>query len=155
MSDTRLLSRHPADLLTEEHELLASLLAAYEDLSPTQIREKNHLAERIEDEVGRHVGTEESLFYPALLELRDPAIHDRVAEALSEHRQLETLAGDLRRAKPGPAADLIVDVLRSLVDRHVTLEQKEIFPFTSRFERATLSQLGLEIEERRMREDRL
>lgn len=154
MSDTRLLSRHPVDLLVEEHELLASLVAAYEDLSPTQVREKSDLAARIEDEIGRHIGIEESIYYPAMLELKDERLHERVAEALSEHRRMETLGGDLRRARPGAAADLVVNVLRSLVDRHLALEQQDIFPYTSRFERPTLSQLGLEIEERRMREDR-
>ncbi|MBV8879135.1 MAG: hemerythrin domain-containing protein [Planctomycetaceae bacterium] len=154
MSDTRVISRHPVDLLIEEHELLSSLLTAYEDLSPTQVREKTHLINRIEDEISRHVGTEEALFYPTILELKDPAVHERISEVLAEHRQMETMGGDLRRLQPGASRDLAVDVLKSLVERHISLEQREIFPQASKLERVTINQLGLEIEERRMREDR-
>lgn len=154
MSDTRILARHPVDLLTQQHDLLTSLLAAYEDLSPAQLRERGDLIRRIEEEVDRHIGTEESLLYPTLLELKDPVLHERVSEVLAEHRQMETLVDDLHRSRPGKAADLALDVLRSLVERHTAYEQKDVFPFASRLERVTLNQLGLEIEERRWREDR-
>ena len=106
------------------------------------------------EEVDRHIGTEESLFYPTLLELRDPVLHERVAEVLAEHRQMEALIDDLRRSHPGAKADLVLDVLRSLVDRHTAYEQKELFTFASRLPRVTRNQLGLEIEERRWREER-
>jgi hypothetical protein len=155
MSDTRVVSRNPVDLLMEEHDLLSSLLCAYADLSPTQAREKKCLVRRIEEEIDRHVGTEEALFYPTLLELGDPEIHERVGEAMAEHRMLEARAGDLRRAAPGGQTDLVVDVLKSLADRHLAFEQKEVLPLASRLPRVTLNQLGLEIEERQMREDLL
>jgi hemerythrin-like domain-containing protein len=154
MSDTRVISRSPVDLLTAEHHLFASLLEDYEHLPPMQVSERTELIRRIEEEVDRHIGTEESLFYPTLLELKDPVLHERVAEVLAEHRQMEALIDDLRRSHPGAKADLVLDVLRSLVDRHTAYEQKELFPFASRLPRVTRNQLGLEIEERRWREDR-
>lgn len=154
MSDTRLIARSPISLLTEEHDLLASLLTAYEDLAPAQIREKRQLTRKIGESINRHIGAEEAIFYPALLELRDPVLRERISEAMAEHRLLEALGVDLDRADPGVAADLIVNVMRSLVDRHQGFEQREVFPAASRFERPTLNQMGLEIEERRMREDR-
>ena len=154
MSDTRLISRSPVDLLTEEHQLLSGLLDAVQGLSPAQVREKTALIRRIDEEISRHIGTEEALFYPTLLELKDPGIHERVGEAMAEHRLLEARSGDLRRARPGGQTDLTLDVLKSLVDRHLEYEQKEVLPLASKLERVTLNQLGLEIEERRMREDR-
>lgn len=152
MSDTRVISRSPFDLLTEEHQLLSSLLSAVQDLSPIQVREKAALLRRIDEEISRHIGTEEALFYPTLLELQDPEIHERVGEAMAEHRMLEARCGDLRRARPGGQADLTLDVLKSLVDRHLAYEQAEVLPLASKLERVTRNQLGLEIEERRMRE---
>jgi len=154
MSDTRVISRSPVDLLTEEHQLLASLLSAAEDLSPAQGRENAALLRRIDEEISRHIGTEEALLYPTLLELKNAEIHERVGEAMAEHRMLEARSGDLKRAAPGGKADLTLDVLKSLVDRHLAYEQREILPLASKLERVTLNQLGLEIEERWMREDR-
>src|SRR5690349_20860355 len=122
MSDTRVISRSPVDLLADEHHLLSSLLAAAQDLSPIQVREKASLIRRIDEEISRHIGTEEALFYPTLLELKDPGIHERVGEAMAEHRLLEARSGDLRRARPGAETDLTLDVLKSLVDRHLAYE---------------------------------
>ena len=51
--------------------------------------------------------------------------------------------------------DLVVDVLKSLADRHLASEEKEVFPLASKLPTVTLHQLGLEIEERRTRENRL
>jgi hypothetical protein len=154
MPDTRFISRNPLDLLMEEHDLLSSLLSAHEDLSPAQEREKNGLVRRIQDEIGRHIGIDEALFFPTLLELKEPEIHERVGEALAEHRMLEARLGDLRRAAPGGPSDLAFDVLKSLADRHLAYEQKEVLPLASRLPRVTLHQLGLEIEERRLKENR-
>lgn len=153
MSDTRVIARSPVDLLMGEHELLSNLLAVYEDLAPVQVREKAALIRRIDEEIGRHIGTEEALFYPTLLELKDPEIHERVREAVAEHRMLEARAADLRRTGPGAKADLTMNVLKSLIERHLAYEQAEVLPLASKLERVTLNQLGLEIEERRMRED--
>ena len=154
MPDTRVISRNPVDLLREEHDLLSSLLTAYEDLSWAQGSERVSLVRRIEGEIDRHIGLEEALFYPTLLELRDPQIHERVGEAMAEHRMLEARVGDLRRADPGGQTDLVIDVLKSLADRHLAFELKEILHLASRLPRVTLNQLGLEIEERRMKEHR-
>jgi len=66
---------------------------------------------------------------------------------------LEARAGDLRRTGPGAKADLTMNVLKSLIERHLAYEQAEVLPLASKLERVTLNQLGLEIEERRMRED--
>jgi len=154
MSDTRAISRSPVDLLTEEQDLLASLLSAYRDLAPIQGREKASLLRRIEDEIGRHIGAEEALLYPALLELKDPKIHERVAEAVAEHGLLEARIADLHRAGAGAQTELAFDVLKALADRHLSYEREEVLPLTSKLPRVTLKQLGLEIEERRMREDR-
>jgi hypothetical protein len=153
MSDTRVISRTPVDLLTEAHDLLSSLLRAYGELSPIQGRERASLLRRIEDEVGRHIGTEEALLYPTILELKDPRIHERVAEAMAEHRLLEARLADLRRAGTDAETELAFDVLKSLADRHLAYERKEVLPLASKLPRVTLNQLGLEIEERRTRED--
>jgi len=151
MSDTKFISRHPVDQLVEQHELLSSLLVVFEDLSPSQRPEREDLLRRIDEEIDRHIGTQEAIFYPTLLELKDPALHDRVREAMTEHRRLESLATDLRHGDAN--TDLTVNVLRALVDRHQLYEQEEIFPQAFRLPRVTLNQLGLEIEERRWREE--
>jgi hemerythrin-like domain-containing protein len=152
MSDTRLISRSPVNLLMDEHQLLGSLLEAYEGLAPEQMMEKARLTRKIDDEVGRHIGTEESLFYPTLLELKDSRVHERVAEALAEHRVLEALAENLRKAGPGAARDSAVRTLHSHVSRHLDFEEQEVFPFSWGLPGITLNQMGLEIEERRTRE---
>jgi hemerythrin-like domain-containing protein len=152
MSDTRLISRSPVNLLMDEHQLLGGLLEAYEGLAPEQMMEKARLTRKIDDEVGRHIGTEESLFYPTLLELKDSRVHERVAEALAEHRALEALAENLREAGPGAARDSAVRTLYSHVSRHLDFEEQEVFPFSWGLPGITLNQMGLEIEERRTRE---
>ena len=153
MSDTRLISRSPVELLRREHELLSNLFAAYEEFAPEQVREKAQIVRRIDEEIARHIGTQEALFYPTLLELKDPGIHELVGEAMAEHRMLEARAGDLRRARPGTETELSIDILKTLVQRHLAYEQAEVLPLASRLGRVTLNQLGLEIEERWMKED--
>ncbi len=153
MSNTRFISRNPVDLLTEENDLLSSLLRAYRDLSPVRGREKVSLLRRIEDEIGRHIGTEEALLYPTILQLKDPQIHERVAEAMAEHRLLEARLAELRRSGSGAETELVFDVLKSLADRHLAYERKEVLPLASKLPHVTLNQLGLEIEERRTREN--
>jgi hemerythrin-like domain-containing protein len=152
MSDTRLISRSPVNLLTEEHELLSSFLDAYADLSARQTGEQSELLQRIEEEVGRHIGIEESLFYPTLLELKDPRVHERVAEALTEHRVLESLVSTLRNAEPGPERRSALSTLRTTATRHMDYEELEVFPFCWGLPGITLNQLGLAIEERRTQE---
>lgn len=152
MSDTRLISRSPVTLLTEEHELLGSLLEAYDDLAPEQTAEQLDLLQRIDEEIARHIGTEEALFYPTLLELRNPRIRERVAEALAEHRVLESVAMNLRESESGRERDAAVKSLRNHVLRHMDFEELEVFPFSLDLPAVTLNQMGLEIEERRTRE---
>lgn len=152
MSDTRLISRSPVTLLTEEHELLGSLLEAYEDLAPEQTAEQVDLLQRIDEEIGRHIGTEEALFYPTLLELRNSLVRERVAEALAEHRAMETAVAKLRDSESGRERDAAVRALRAQALRHMDFEELEVFPFSLDLPAVTLNQMGLEIEERRTRE---
>src|SRR5882672_4014880 len=151
MSDTRTISRSPIELLMREHELLNGLLEAYEDLIPAQIQEKEELGRRIQEEIFRHVGTEEALFYPTLMELKDTRIHELIGEVLAEHRELEALAAELQKAGPGPKANLIVTMIRPRAAHHMKNEELEVFPFAWGLPRETLNQMGLEMEERRTR----
>jgi hemerythrin-like domain-containing protein len=152
MSDTRLISRSPVNLLTEEHELLSGLLDAYADLSSEQTGEQSELLGRIEEELARHIGTEEALFYPTLLELKDPRVHERVTEALTEHRVLESLVSTLRNADSGPERRSALSTLRTTATRHMDYEELEVFPFCWGLPGITLNEIGLEIEERRTQE---
>jgi len=151
MPDSRLISRNPVDLRTQEHELLGSLLEIYEDLAPEQVREKGGLFRRIEQEIYEHVGTEEALFYAALLELNDPELRVHVGEALGGHRLLEALLADVHRARSQGQFDLAMSRLRSHAYRHMEFEQQSLFPLASHFSASTLNQLSLEIESRQMR----
>jgi len=152
MSDTRLISRSPIKLLTEDHELLGSLLEAYDDLAPEQTAEQIDLLQRIDEEIARHIGTEEALFYPTLLQLHDPRVRERVAGALAEHRVLESVAMNVREADTTRERDAAVKSLRRHALRHMDFEELEVFPFCWGLPRVTLNQMGLEIEERRSRE---
>jgi len=152
MSDTRLISRSPVNLLTEEHELLSGLLDAYADLSTEQTGEQSELLQRIEEEVARHIGTEESLFYPALLEMKNARVHELVAEALTEHRVLESLVSTLRNAESGPERRSALSTLRTTATRHMDYEELEVFPYSWGLFGIMFNQLGLEIEERRTQE---
>ena len=150
MGDTSMISHHPTVLLVREHELLGSLLDAYQDLSPGQVREKNDLFRKIQGELRRHVATEETLFYPALLESTDPRIPKPVEEAFSQHRALESLAANLCRMGPGENFDLLMALLRSKATSHMEFEERNIFPLAWLLPSVSLKQLGLEIEERQM-----
>lgn len=152
MSDTRVISRSPITLLTEEHELLGSLLEAYDDLAPEQTAEQVDLLQRIDEEISRHIGTEEALFYPSLLELKDPRVRERVSEALAEHRVLEAIAMNLREADSGREREAALRSLRIHMYRHMDFEELEVFPFCWGLPIVTQNQIGLEIEERRTRE---
>lgn len=153
MSDTRVISRRPTHLLLQEHELLGSLIEAYQDLAPSQVLERSGLFRRIEEEIGHHVGTEEALFYPALLELKDPELHSRVREALADHRALETLVGDLHRVQSEGTFDLLMKAFLGCAVRHLEFEERKIFPFAAKLPRVAQTQLGLDIEERQMHEE--
>lgn len=153
MTDTRVIARRPTHLLTQEHDLLGSLLEVYQDLSPGQVQERTELFRKIEDEIGRHISTEEALFYPTLLELKDPEIHARVREALADHRALETLVGDLHRVQSESTFELLMKALHARTTRHLEYEERKIFPFAIRLPKVTLNELGLEIEERQMHEE--
>lgn len=153
MSDTRVIARRPTHLLMQEHDLLGSLLEIYQDLSPGQVQERADIFRKIEEEIGRHVSIEEALFYPTLLELKDPELHTRVREALADHRALETLVGDLRRVQSETTFDLLMKALHGRVTRHLEYEERKIFPFAARLPRVAQNELGLEIEERQMHEE--
>ncbi|HTI46826.1 MAG TPA: hemerythrin domain-containing protein [Casimicrobiaceae bacterium] len=113
-------------VLRADHERVAELFARFEKLKSNGAQ-KQHLAERICDELEMHARVEEELFYPSARGLIGD--DETMTEAMVEHDSMKRLIEDLRRMKPGDERyDATVKVLAEYVKHHVKEEQDQIFP---------------------------
>lgn len=113
-------------VLRADHDRVADLFARFEKLKSNGAQ-KQHLVERICDELEMHARVEEELFYPSARGLvGDEEMMDRAAV---EHEAFKRLIEQLRRMKPGDGKyDAMVAVLGDYVKHHVRQEQDEMFP---------------------------
>jgi iron-sulfur cluster repair protein YtfE (RIC family) len=129
MSETRILSRPPMDLLKTEHQHILVLLDEYEGLSSTDITTKARLFDEIGRELTLHARIEETLFYPLIQELTKRNGQNMVKRALLEHHGIQSLLAELSTMSPeNQRFDQRMQDLRESLERHLHLEERLMFP---------------------------
>lgn len=115
------------------------------DDSPEQVGQLGErIATRYDVELANHFEIEEQILFPAC----PPELAGLVAQLLAEHRQIEAIVGAI---KEGPTTSLLRDFIE-LMRRHIRLEEDELFEkLQETLSRATLEDLGREIEARVVR----
>jgi len=140
-------------LLTEDHKAVKKLFREFEGKSDQASKGKLELYEKIRMELEIHTEIEEQYFYPASKE----AASDMIAEALEEHKQVDTLLKELQGMDPSDERfDAKMTVLIENVEHHADEEEKELFPKVKKaWDMETLRALGahmMEHKQRRLRE---
>ena len=112
------------DLLTRQHRTIESTL---KDATETEAKtQRSRAVDRIADDLGKHVSSEEQIFYPAV---RARRTEDILLESLEEHLSLKRLLADLleldAEAETWPAK---VKVLEEQTRHHHREEEENLFP---------------------------
>jgi len=130
------------DLLTEQHRKLEATLSAADDAESAD--ERARAVARIADDLGKHVSSEERVFYPAV---RARRTEDILLESLEEHLSLKRLLADLLELDP--EAETWTAKLKVLTEQtchHHSEEEKNLFPKVRRLlPEADLVELGCQI----------
>jgi hypothetical protein len=125
------------ELLRQEHREVEALLERCK--ASADATEKLSLARRACLLWKAHSRIEEEIFYPAARR----RIEDKelVEEALTEHRSIFDLIGQVELLQPGdPLAEARIQALSERIDAHVREEESELFP---EVQRAEIDLMGL------------
>jgi hypothetical protein len=122
----------PRDILKtlkSEHDALRALFDQAKDTTDRAVKTRADLLERIEAGLMPHAKWEEEVFYPAFQERADRDGLQTHAEALAEHRAVETsVIPDVHAADPGtPEFAGRLKVFGEFVDHHAKEEEKTMF----------------------------
>lgn len=115
-----------AETLAEEHQIVLALFDKVEATGDDQGTTRKHLLGKIKNALGKHAIEEENAIYPAL---RDANMtHD--ADTLNgEHGYVKTYLYDLENMPAdGPAWLAKARELRAMLEEHMKMEEKEVFP---------------------------
>jgi hemerythrin superfamily protein len=140
-------------LLTDDHKGVKKLFREFEGKGDRATKAKVDLYQKIKLELDIHTEIEEQFFYPASKE----AVADMVAEAMEEHKLVDTLLAELQGMDPmDERFDAKMTVLIENVEHHADEEEKEMFPEVKKaLGMDTLRDLGgrmMEHKQKRMRE---
>jgi hemerythrin superfamily protein len=114
------------EMLEAEHELVRGLFDKLEATEDGQTWIRAHTLGKIRNALGKHALQEENVLYPALREANQT--HD--ADALNgEHGYIKTYLYELdTMPKEGPAWLDKARELRAMLDEHMRMEEKQVFP---------------------------
>lgn len=115
-----------AETLAGEHRIVLALFDKVEATGSDQGMARKHLLTKIRNALGKHAIEEENAIYPAL---RDANMaHD--ADTLNgEHGYVKTYLYDLENMPADGSAWLAkVRELRAMLEEHMKMEEKEVFP---------------------------
>lgn len=116
-------------LLTADHNRVRGLFKRFKDAHEAEDQETATLvATTIFDELDVHTTIEETVFYPAVTDVKDE-VHELVVEGLEEHKVAKDLIAEAKALSPEDehwAAK--VKVLIESVEHHAEEEEKELFP---------------------------
>lgn len=132
-------------LLKKDHPIVKGLFAQVKETDDKN--KQKQLFKEIKTELDTHARIEETVFYPALQEHEE--LKKMVFESIEEHRQVKTLLRELSKATPGgDKFKAKLKVLNDNVEHHAEEEEEgKMFPKVRNvFDRATLEQLGKELE---------
>ena len=132
------------ELLKSDHDKVSRL---FQKVKATEESEHKELFKQIHEELEVHTHIEETVFYPKMRE--ESELEDLVLEGIEEHhqvkmflRELSGLSEDSEKFEPK------LKVLMEDVTHHVQEEEGEMFPMIEDlFDKATLEELGAEMEE--------
>lgn len=115
------------DVLTQDHEEVASLFEKLFDTSDDAQKNRNKVFTQLKQELEAHTAAEEDLFYPLL---QDHDETQRLAErALEAHQEVDRLLEKMSSLEPD--TDEWIETCRTLhknVESHVDDEENRIFP---------------------------
>jgi iron-sulfur cluster repair protein YtfE (RIC family) len=138
------------ELLKEDHRRVEKL---FQKVEATEESEHMKLFEQIKEELEIHAHVEEVVFYPKLKEEGDKELQDITLEGIEEHhqakiflREISNLADESEKFEPK------LKVLMEDIEHHVQEEEGEMFPMVEeQFDKATLEELGKQVEEEKGR----
>jgi len=130
------------DLLIRQHRTLEAALHAAQD---AETAKRAHAVTRLADDLGKHMSSEEQVFYPAV---RAHRTEDILLESVEEHLSLKRLLADLLEldstAETWPAK---LKVLDEQTRHHHREEEEHLFPKVRKcWSEAELKDLGEQIE---------
>ena len=140
--------------LQKDHDALKRLFRSFDEAEGTPHAQRELFAQ-IREELELHERLEDQIFYPAIRKAGSGGEHDRgkdlVAEAREAHREVEQLVGEVAAlsAERRTYSERVAR-LRSAVERHVTWEEREMFPFArTHLSSERLLELGGRLSNRR------
>ena len=115
----------PITALVDDHRRTEALFAEFQSSSGVEARD---LLQDIVRELSIHAAVEEQALYPAMRQSL-PNGDEKVDHAIDEHQQVKEILVELDGAEPGDQ-DVAsrVRALAESVEKHVSEEEKELFP---------------------------
>jgi len=150
MSDTKILTRKPTDLLKQDHEKVKALFERYEDLGDRAHARKADLWEKIKTEITIHATVEEEIFYPAVEQIEHEEAEELVQEAHEEHAIVKQLIAEISALTPEDEEfDAKVKVLAENVEHHADEEEKDMFPLVKELSKEEQNSLAVRMMDRK------
>jgi hemerythrin superfamily protein len=133
-------------VLKADHRSVEDLFDQFQELGDRAHTTRERTVSKIIEELSRHAGIEENVFYPAVRERMggDPMLF----ESLEEHHVVKVLLRELESMDPSSDRYVAkVTVLREIVEHHVEEEESDLFAkVREAFSRSELRDLGAELE---------
>lgn len=139
------------ELLTRQHREIESQMDRVVDIADPERRAR--LCAEAGDHLGKHLASEEQVFYPAVKARRTS---DILLESLEEHLSLKRLLADLLELAPNdPTFVAKFKVLKEQTEHHHEEEEEHLFPKVCKMldesERRALGEEMLALQERMAR----
>jgi len=115
-------------MLVSEHREVERGFEEFENLGDGSTTQKKKLADKICQQLEKHMAIEEKIFYPTLKkELKGS--EEMVNEAIVEHSSAKELMKQIQAMKGDEKLfDSKVHVLKELIEHHIEEEEEEMFP---------------------------
>jgi hemerythrin superfamily protein len=135
------------DLLKKDHAAVKRLFTQFGKTTARARKTRAQLIDKIATELEIHTKIEEEIFYRAARELEEA--RSLLEDAQEDHGEMKILVSELRGR--GPSSDQAAKVreLKETTTRHVSDEEKELFPLVARLGDERLEQLGSQLEQRK------
>lgn len=137
------------DVLKKDHNAVKKLFTQFNRTTARAVEQRQHLVDKISEELEIHAAIEEELFYPAVRATGEG--EDLVREAVEEHQEVKQLVAEIQGLDV--SSPEIADQMRQLreaVLHHATEEEKEMFPFAKEHLGAEeLTRLGQQLQARK------
>ena len=138
-------------LLRNDHEALQRLFDQFKKPNARNLNGKKELFNEIRREILIHSQMESEIFYPALAGTSSVRATELVTAAQQDHNQVEQMLEELKTMNgTDKNFEAQMNVLMEEVERHVRLEEEDIFDEARKnLPEFRLEELGIEIEDRR------